>query len=324
MSSDASPSRDDAVASPPLWMKWPGNWTWFCDGKVVAGPSPRAALGTLALIVAPSIVFDVLVVKRTLLSEMGAWTMVVSVLLQVWSVGWLMKTALTDPGILPRLERQSGTSGMRGKTRTETVKTTGKETVVKWNDTCGYFQPPRAHHCSVCNDCIERFDHHCPWTGTTIGRRNYRAFLMFTFGTFGLCAWTMIACAYGVSYESRGGSLEKGLGRSGPAIVVFLIATMGLLFVGTLSGFHAYLVATNQTTYESFKDAHGWRSNPFNTGSILKNCLEVWCAKVEPPRVRFDVPVNEDQSAKRFQEELEANAAERGELQDAANRPQWN
>lgn len=46
----------------------------------------------------------------------------------------------------------------------------GKKVMLKWNDSCNFYQPPRAHHCSVNNDCIEKFDHHCPWVGTTIGQ----------------------------------------------------------------------------------------------------------------------------------------------------------
>lgn len=50
----------------------------------------------------------------------------------------------------------------------------GKKVMLKWNDSCNFYQPPRAHHCSVNNDCIEKFDHHCPWVGTTIGQARPR------------------------------------------------------------------------------------------------------------------------------------------------------
>ena len=53
--------------------------------------------------------------------------------------------------------------------RTKDVMVNGHRVQVRYNDTCHFYQPPRAHHCSVNDNCIERFDHHCPWVGTTIG-----------------------------------------------------------------------------------------------------------------------------------------------------------
>lgn len=40
-------------------------------------------------------------------------------------------------------------------------------------------KPHRTHHCSVCDKCILKMDHHCPWLNTCIGHYNHRYFFMY-------------------------------------------------------------------------------------------------------------------------------------------------
>ena len=47
-------------------------------------------------------------------------------------------------------------------------------------------------HCPECNICVEGNDHHCPWTGKCIGRRNHCSFIIFVSSVFVLFVYLII------------------------------------------------------------------------------------------------------------------------------------
>ncbi|KAM0686202.1 palmitoyltransferase for Vac8p [Conglomerata obtusa] len=46
---------------------------------------------------------------------------------------------------------------------------------------CRFIKPERAHHCSNCNKCIKKMDHHCFWVGSCINADNLGHFTRFLF-----------------------------------------------------------------------------------------------------------------------------------------------
>lgn len=44
---------------------------------------------------------------------------------------------------------------------------------------CKSIRTSRSRHCSVCEHCVERFDHHCPWINNCVGVRNHNFFYLY-------------------------------------------------------------------------------------------------------------------------------------------------
>ena len=83
---------------------------------------------------------------------------------------FFFRVSLRDPGIIPRRDRDLSVVE-------EGDSDTNKR--LKICKTCNIIRTKGVFHCQICDVCIEGMDHHCPFTGHCIGKRNLVDFYLF-------------------------------------------------------------------------------------------------------------------------------------------------
>ncbi|KAK1742897.1 DHHC family palmitoyltransferase [Skeletonema marinoi] len=120
-------------------------------------------------------------------NNVGMISAVICLLFYCLGLVSLCLVACSDPGIV----KASGAGGLDGvgveRNGYAGVSTAENNITARagWRycDLCSVYQPPSAMHCPECNVCIEGYDHHCPWMGQCIGKKNFTSFMMFN------CSW---------------------------------------------------------------------------------------------------------------------------------------
>nr|XP_010910250.1 probable protein S-acyltransferase 7 isoform X1 [Elaeis guineensis] len=301
-----------------VYQAWKGSNRFFLGGRLIFGPDARSLILTVLLIVIPVILFGAFVSPKLVNEfqhQLGDLIIAIVIIFTVHTLFLLLLTSGRDPGIIPRnahppepedvgeasnssVDWPGSQHGAPSLPPTKDVLVNGIIVKVKYCHTCMLYRPPRCSHCSICNNCVERFDHHCPWVGQCIGKRNYRFFFMFVSSATFLCLYVFGFCWVNLKkiMEAYECNLWKALLKSPVSGILILYTFIVVWFVGGLTAFHLYLICTNQTTYENFRYRYDKKNNPYNHGWV-QNIKEIFFSKIPSSKNDFRAKIKEDSIA---------------------------
>ncbi|KAE9449836.1 hypothetical protein C3L33_18252, partial [Rhododendron williamsianum] len=243
----------------------------MCNGRLIFGPDARSLIVTLLLVIVPVAIFCTFVASNLFHKfpsyNAGYAILVATIVYTIYVLVLLFLTSARDPGIVPRNAH-----------------------------------PPEEEFCYESSASVEAGGRptpslQLPRTKEVIVNgmpRNYRFFFLFVSSLALLCIFVFSMSALYMKFlMDEHGTVWKAMKKSPASMILMAYCFVSLWFVGGLTGFHLYLIGTNQTTYENFRYRADNRPNVYDRG-CLNNFLEVFCTKIETSRNNFREYVQEE------------------------------
>ena len=240
-----------------------GRSKFWCNFFCVSGPQYHNVFFAFILISLTQACLLLIFIKAY--SQISIlYQIIISFIFYIFELINMILGCCTDPGVLPRHPKDLYYLTNRPLLR-QVIN--GHKIIVPFCYTCSMFRPPRTSHCSVCDNCVERFDHHCLWLGTCIGKRNYKYFYWFISSLFINQIFQIFSAIYYIVNQAKKiknkekNSLFIVIAYSG---IVFYNILFIACFLGKLLLIHTTLVFKNFTFYEMVKKKlEIYPSNPF-------------------------------------------------------------
>ena len=285
---------------------WEGDNFFFFGKRVIAGPlSFKAIIATFSSLFIPVIIFlsfNGKVIKYIILyfninsivqffvTKISSFFIIWIIILFLITTILILLSGLSDPGIIKRNDKSVIQLKKKNVERkTIYISQLGYFRKYKICNTCNVIRPLRTTHCGNCNNCVVKLDHHCPWLGTCVGKRNYHYFFLFlctlNLTQIFVALFSVVHISVKIAYdvkEYKKNELYKGKEvQTAFCNVIFSLWLIGfvaltMIFTTGLLIFHIKIIKVNKTTKEELKKLF---SNPFlnpyqrSTKENLKNAL---------------------------------------------------
>nr|XP_047143154.1 palmitoyltransferase ZDHHC14 isoform X2 [Hydra vulgaris] len=276
-----------------------GRNKFYCNGLIIMSNSNCAFLITFISIIFTSTLFFYHDARYFCdnsffaIPIVGGWLFMFVIVMLLW-------TSFSDPGIIPRAKStdeamyiektiapvivpsEPGPPVYVPPQRQLDVTIKGKEFLFKYCFICKIFRPPRTTHCSICDNCVECFDHHCKMVGNCIGKRNYRYFYLFVVSLFFLCIYVFVgAVTHLVLRCIEMKSFFEALNENPTSAIVTFICFITFWPIAALAGFHSYSITGKMVSSRG--------ENPYYAGSVFNNCFKVICGPAYPSDYIWDI-----------------------------------
>ncbi|KRX06109.1 hypothetical protein PPERSA_09721 [Pseudocohnilembus persalinus] len=283
-----------------FYQIWDTNNKIICKGKLFCGSEVSKLVGTIVLTHIPLALYYAFIVPYFQDRDRGYY-LIIMIVSHAIIVITLFILSLMDPGVIPKISPEFDRHGEISKIPTQDYRKAQYKfnllnvmvnkshfLKLKYCKTCCIYRAPRTSHCPNCNNCVERFDHHCPWLGTCVGKRNYKFFYLYLLATSFCCIFAIVTCiqqqvlsTHEFMDENSGMGRAKAYGKAlkdnPSAIIISLYCFLFSFFIVALFIFHNFLILNGTTTHEFIKKFWVYTSGNPNSTTLSANLFRSLC-----------------------------------------------